>query len=63
MRNKLQQYFQVFYDPITDMLDNEWNQNFSSWNNYEIHDQGDKGFISQKFQWVEISSQSLSKNL
>jgi len=45
------------------VLDNECNQNFSPLTSYEIQDQNDKGFISQTFQLVEISSQSLSENL
>lgn len=45
------------------MLDDECNQNFSSLTNYEIQNQDDKGFTGQTFQSVEISSQSLSKNL
>ena len=34
--NKLQQSFQVFYDPIADILDDGCNQNFSPLTNYEI---------------------------
>ena len=63
MCNKLQQSFQVLYDPIADILDDGWNQNFSPLTNYEIQDQDDKGFISQTFQSVEISSQSLYENM
>lgn len=63
MCNKLQQSFQVFYDPMADMLDDGCNQNFSSLTNYEIPDQDHKGFISQTFQSLEISSQSLSENM
>ena len=54
MRNKLQQSFQVFHDPIIDRLDSECNQNFSSLTNNQIQDQDDKGFISQTFQSKEI---------
>lgn len=45
------------------MLDDECNQNFYPLTNYEIRNQYDKGFTRKTFQSVEISSQSLSKNL
>ena len=48
--NKLQQSFQVLYDPIDDKLDDECNQNFSPLTNYECQSQDDNGFTKQTLQ-------------
>ena len=44
--NKLQQSFQVLYDPIADRLDDECNQFFSSLTNYESQNKDDNDFNS-----------------
>ena len=59
--SKLQQSFQVLYDPIADRLDDESNHNFST--DYEGQNQDDNGFTRQTLQSVEISSQRAIENM
>ena len=56
--HRLQQFSQVFHDPITDMLDIECIQSPPPLTNYEFQNQDDKSFNSQTLQSVGISSQN-----
>lgn len=61
--NKLQQSFQVLYDPIADRSDDESNHNFSPLIECEGQNQDDNGFTRQSLQSVEISSQRAIENV
>ena len=52
--HRLQQFSQVFHDPIADMLDIENIQILPPLTNYEFQNQDDKDFSSKKLQSVGI---------
>lgn len=66
MENSLQQYFQVFHDPIADVLDHICSKSLSTLANYELEKSANINFIRQPVSLsfsAGVSLQSSSKDL
>jgi len=63
MCNKVQESFQVLYDPTVDRLNDEINQNSSPLIDCESQKQDDNGFIRHELQSVKISPQRTVENI